>query len=1182
MGSRRKRRKGLETEISDDSLVRRPRKTKRRLIVLMLLMAGTVAAMPTIVANTPLRNLLSSTLPVAGWRIESEQVSLSWTGQQTLRGVSLVDLEGKPLLAVETLTLERSLLALATNQNDLGKLTLVRPIVSIVTRAEGSNLEDFLAAWDSGSTTKEQQAASSTNAKPNITVEIIEGVVHGFDEPTKRQWLLDQAALVVELGSQTTGGFALNGNMNLSSGPQGSAGRIKVQFQQIAENQNQLDLLAENLPLTPLEPLLSRLLPGSRLAGTASSTAQVRWTQTSQGEFLVQTSGRLEVSQLDATANALMGDRLQCQKILLPWEVSLEGEVVTIGQLSVDADWAQLALNGSATLDELAAFSLANLPKREANFTGSVKLDQLAAMLPHTLQLREGVQIDSGKLEFSAASQPNDTGTTWIATAKIQNVVGTDGQRTIRWEQPIEADIEAVSAAQGSQIKQFSLNSPFVETDFQTSANEVTGNFQLDLKKFSQEMGQFVDLKSWQFRGTCEGELSLARQPDNQFEASAIVYFTELAVTNENRQIWVEPKLQVDLHSTGLANAFTPQRLATATLKLVGPRDTFDLELLEPVDLNVAEKNWQLQLQGNGPLASWAGRLRPWIESVPEQLEGEAQLKAKVQIAAQAVHVIESEGNVTGLRVRDGAMAIDEPQVQFSGDCRWDATSSSLNSRELQLVSSSLAFRSRNLSVVGLSGEKSSASVPTATGDVAFRANLERLALAYGLVGQPESTWPRGMMAGTLKMSSNAERLQADFSATAEQLQIVRTSAAGETSPGRPDIVWAEPRLESTGKVIYTIATDQLQLQDLQLTGQTIRLAGKATLDKLSTEQLLQAGGNLEYKEEALDQLLASYLGPEVRLQGDRQVRFHVSGKLADSEISGEPTHWSRRWNISTDVGWSTATLYGLPLSSGQLQATLRDGQLQFVPLDIGVGQGRLTASPQVIFDPNPQQLFLPKGPLVSNVQISPQVSETMLKYVAPIVAGATRAEGNFSVTLHETRVPLEDPKAARVLGRLDVHQMRVAPGPMVAELIVLLEQIDRLTKGKQFFQTASAPSGNNSLTISNRQIDFQVSEGRVYHRNLEFEIDGVPVRSHGSVGFDQTLVLEIEIPIQDKWIERQSALQSLAGQTIKIPIRGTFAKPQLDQRAIAELSSQMLQGVATDVIGGEINRALDKLFKSR
>jgi len=1034
-------------------VVRRPRKLKRRLIFLLLLFVATAAAAPMIVANTPLLNLLVKAVPVADWRIQCKQASLSWTGRQTLTDVSIVDAAGNPLLTGETLLLERSLLSLAANQNELGKLTIIRPVVSLVTRADGSNLEDFLTALGSDETTEEG---------PSVSIEIIDGVVRGFDEPSRQQWLLSQANFAIELG-RDAGGFAVNGSMNLSSGKNGSPGQIKVQFHQIAENQNQLDLLVESLPLTPLEPFLSRILPGSRLAGTASSTAQIRWTQTPQGDVLVQTSGQLDAVQLDATADVLSGDRLQCQKLSVPWELSIDDDhVITIGQLSADAGWAQIELSGSAVLEELVAIGTSNLPKQEMSIKGNVKLDRLAAMLPRTLQLRKGVRIDSGVLTFEAAGKPDDAGTTWTADVVLRDVAGTDGRRAIRWEQPIEARAEFADTSQGPQVKRFALNAPFVKADFQTATEGVTGSFQFDLGLLSEELGQVIDLDAWQFRGTGEGTLSLARKSDHQLEGSAKIDLTNLHVVSQSS---------------------------------------------------------------------------------------------------------------------DWAMRIDEPSVQFSGDCRWDTSDKSLVSREMQLISSSLTFRSRDVSMQFGTLPPGKSSATTATGEVAFRANLEHLASIFGMTdlgmeGQGESTWPRGKTTGTLKLSGDDEQLQVDFSATTEPLQVVRTDA------GQPDIVWAEPRLEATGKATYTIDAGQLELQDVQLTGQTFRLLGSATLDQLATERLLRAVGTLEYQEEALDQLLATYLGPEVRLQGDRRVRFQVSGSLADAETSGEPLHWSRRWNVSTDAGWSTAMVYGLPLSAGRVQGTLRDGQLQFAPLDIGVGQGRLTASPQVIFDTNPQQLLLPQGPLISKVQISPKVSETMLKYVAPVVAGAARVEGNFSVVLQEAKIPLADAKGARVLGRLDVHQMRVSPGPMIAGLVAVLEQIDALTKGKPLLQASLVPNDSKAITINNRQIDFQVSEGRVYHRNLEFEVDGILVRSYGSVGFDETLALEIEIPIQDRWIQRQRSMQSYAGQTIKIPIHGTFSKPQVDLRAVANFSSLMVQGAATEAIGGEINRALEKLFK--
>ena len=117
---------------------------------------------------------------------------------------------------------------------------------------------------------------------------------------------------------------------------------------------------------------------------------------------------------------------------------------------------------------------------------------------------------------------------------------------------------------------------------------------------------------------------------------------------------------------------------------------------------------------------------------------------------------------------------------------------------------------------------------------------------------------------------------------------------------------------------------------------------------------------------------------------------------------------------------------------------------------------------------------------------------------------------------------------------------------------------------------------------MTDQQIEFQVADGRVYHRNLEFIVDDVPVRSQGSVGFDQTLALMIEVPIMEKWVEKERLLRSLAGEKIQIPVQGTFQQPRIDERAVANLSQKLLQGVANEAIGGELNRALDKLFKGR
>ena len=117
--------------------------------------------------------------------------------------------------------------------------------------------------------------------------------------------------------------------------------------------------------------------------------------------------------------------------------------------------------------------------------------------------------------------------------------------------------------------------------------------------------------------------------------------------------------------------------------------------------------------------------------------------------------------------------------------------------------------------------------------------------------------------------------------------------------------------------------------------------------------------------------------------------------------------HWSRRLQARLEVPWASANVYGLPIGGGKIAAALGEGTLRIDPLALAVAEGQLTAAPNVRLDPEPMLLTLPKGPVLTNVKISPEVSEAMLKYIAPVLAGATQSEGQFSLQLDGARVPL-------------------------------------------------------------------------------------------------------------------------------------------------------------------------------
>jgi len=222
--------------------------------------------------------------------------------------------------------------------------------------------------------------------------------------------------------------------------------------------------------------------------------------------------------------------------------------------------------------------------------------------------------------------------------------------------------------------------------------------------------------------------------------------------------------------------------------------------------------------------------------------------------------------------------------------------------------------------------------------------------------------------------------------------------------------------------------------------------------------------------------------------------------------------------------------------------------------------------------------IVVDQGKVADNLQITPEMCSTWLKYIAPALAGAATADGQVSMTLQGARVPVSDPMRASVAGAAEIHGAKVQPGPMAAQLLGTIREVASIVN-------KAAPSlnfleeGNNWLELQPQTIDFQMTDGRVYHRNLEFTSGKVKVKTQGWVGMDQTVGLLAEIPILDEWVEGEKILSALKGQSIKIPIGGTFGQPQLDRRAIGQLSQQLIGGAAQQLIQGELQKGLQKLL---
>ncbi|MCA9067639.1 MAG: hypothetical protein KDA84_01865, partial [Planctomycetaceae bacterium] len=190
-----------------------------------------------------------------------------------------------------------------------------------------------------------------------------------------------------------------------------------------------------------------------------------------------------------------------------------------------------------------------------------------------------------------------------------------------------------------------------------------------------------------------------------------------------------------------------------------------------------------------------------------------------------------------------------------------------------------------------------------------------------------------------------------------------------------------------------------------------------------------------------------------------------------------------------------------------------------------------------------------------------------------------TQTDGKFSAFVtKEGFMPLDNPSATNATGVLAIESAQMRPGKLVTSLLDATKQIKTLILGRP---TGGVMQADAALVrLEKQNVNVQCINGRVYHQNLKMVLTGIPITTTGSVGFDESLSLLAEIPVQPEWLTKNRLMGGLQGQTLKIPITGTLSQPVLDTRAVFNAIRQAAQNATNRVINNEIQDQFKKLFK--
>ena len=299
-----------------------------------------------------------------------------------------------------------------------------------------------------------------------------------------------------------------------------------------------------------------------------------------------------------------------------------------------------------------------------------------------------------------------------------------------------------------------------------------------------------------------------------------------------------------------------------------------------------------------------------------------------------------------------------------------------------------------------------------------------------------------------------------------------------------------EPQIQLLALGDYDHPSRVLKLEQFKLTSDALRGETKGQVTAVGARPDAQLAGQLHYDLEKVSTLLRSYMGDGVYLAGNGSRPLSIRGPMTLAEAQAD-----------AGVNWSGAYLYGFGVGPGELKMRLAEGMLRVDPLDLAVSQGRVQLAPRMRLAPGPMELEVDPGRVAEQIRINPDMCAQGLQYIAPILAGVATAEGTFSVELDGCRIPLDDPARGDLAGRFTVHigrSRRGAVGPRVGR-----------------------PAAKGHAGQAHEGVGHPVPHGRRSRVSpgARTGLSELTIRTHGSVGLDQSLAMVAEMPIPPKWL---------------------------------------------------------------
>ena len=1167
----------------------------RFLLISSIVIAVVLFLLPTILVNTSLKQyaINKATADLNG-TVEIDSISAGWFSPVSLQSVILNDSQGQPVLAADEVQTSNTLFGFVTG-GDYGSIKITRPEINLVTRADGSNLEDIFSNY-----TDVEPSGNESNAPmslPKISVEIEEGLVQLSTAPIEGSHRLENLNALLQTNANEAPVVA-NIECSATAFNEPTAGHITAKVivdegqRDLLINQINAEVQTTDLAAAVLAPVLNRVLGPTNCVGDINCDFQFA---ANLNDFSTAANVRsFAARNVAIVAPDYLGqDQFSAATLSASGILNLSPNRVAAQQFKAESEFARVNANGEFDFEQLSNLAAgAAIPSSGFQLDGLLDLAQITTMLPQTMHLRDGVKLNSGLVQVQANTRNENGAPRMVVNVDAANMnMLVDGQN-ITWQKPLRLAIVAGKKQNALMLENIQLESDFLNASGSAALDRGQLKVSGDLQKLTNQIGQLVDLQGTQLAGKVAGNLVWQTDPEAAKLAASQGGTLPLDANGQFRiekpdfripgyEPWKENA--IDIAMIAKMNASTDGILAVngARLDMTLGNEKAVAILNDPI-ANIAQaKKYQFQCQATGSLAKWLVQARHFAPMPEFFADGNLASQFVFTLNDKSCRVNKLQFKSTDFVLDGFGMNVREPEVSGRTNIKYDFETGLIEFSKTLIAGNGVKANSDQL-VLNIS-EKI-----LIDGEVTFRTGVNKASNWFGMSLPRDSMRWDGIATGSMKFDSTSGYLGGQLNSNIKDFVVVSLAQAVAdqgtmqvaSNQKRFEEIWREPTVQLASRIDLADDFNNLQFKDLNFHSKLAAIQGAGTLNDLAGQLITNFSGNWNLNWSNINQTMRDLIGDMATFQGEGWKPITVRGPLfaASTTATSSEAYIPEQLQASTSIAWTEATVMNVPLGQSDIGLIVDQSVAQ---LSSGAKEGLVNQVLQLkplldLRTANPM-LVMGQGKILDHWNLTAEDSRTWIKFAAPLIADATSAEGQASIELEGANVPLFDPMKASARGQMEIHDLVVGAGPLAQQLLPMIDQIKAILRPG----SSSIQDRQTWLKLNPQQIPIHVQEGRVYHEDFEMVYKDLTIKTRGSVGFDQTMNMVAEIPIQDDWINGNRALASLKGKSIPIPIQGTIGKPKLDRQSITRLTQQLVRDTAVnaakDKVAGEFGKLQEK-----